>query len=625
MALAAILSSGPAGAAACLAAEATALRRLNALYRTPAEFDDWDDLTGLPDCCSWPRVTCDARGRVELFDKPLFIEVGRIDGVVDLAILAPLTELRELDLSFNRINGFYSSTGLYGLQKIEKLHLHRNNLSDNGVIEFVRNLTSITELRIDGNQLRTTDWIANLTTLETLDMSYNHLQEMNGICHLNRLKSLKLQMNGIGDGVVGCFHNMKLQELDISNNLLTGNIGQDILNLSEIQSLQLGYNHFTGHSKVLEILDLSNNRLEGVIPESLTAFPSALSYLILSDNDLQGGVLPKDSAMFHLRHLDLENNHLTGHLPPELTMSTELLILNVNNNMLSGTIPNWLFSPTELQELRIILFKGNHLKGSVPDRWCSSRNLHILDLSYNSLSGNIPDCLSDLVGVYFSNPRKIIFNESYGPLAKQSHEDSMNITTKGTSMLYKGLPLELFIGIDFSMNNLTGNIPPNMGFVPGLKSLNLSFNHLRGTIPETFQNSLTLESLDLSYNYINGNIPSELTQLCSLSVFNVAHNNLSGEVPSEGQFPTFDKSFFEGNQDLCGQAVEKKCPASNKSFGFISGESSMKMDTMDSPIIYWSFIFGSFATGFWATIAVLVWNASLREKWFNAVDHLITC
>lgn len=72
------------------------------------------------------------------------------------------------------------STGLYGLQKIEKLHLHRNNLSDNGVIEFVRNLTSITELRIDGNQLRTTDWIANLTTLETLDMSYNHLQEMNG-------------------------------------------------------------------------------------------------------------------------------------------------------------------------------------------------------------------------------------------------------------------------------------------------------------------------------------------------------------------------------------------------------------------------------------------------------------
>lgn len=380
-----------------------------------------------------------------------------------------------------------------------------------------------------------------------------------------------------------------------------------------------------GHSKVLEILDLSNNRLEGVIPESLTAFPSALSYLILSDNDLQGGVLPKDSAMFHLRHLDLENNHLTGHLPPELTMSTELLILNVNNNMLSGTIPNWLFSPTELQELRIILFKGNHLKGSVPDRWCSSRNLHILDLSYNSLSGNIPDCLSDLVGVYFSNPRKIIFNESYGPLAKQSHEDSMNITTKGTSMLYKGLPLELFIGIDFSMNNLTGNIPPNMGFVPGLKSLNLSFNHLRGTIPETFQNSLTLESLDLSYNYINGNIPSELTQLCSLSVFNVAHNNLSGEVPSEGQFPTFDKSFFEGNQDLCGQAVEKKCPASNKSFGFISGESSMKMDTMDSPIIYWSFIFGSFATGFWATIAVLVWNASLREKWFNAVDHLITC
>lgn len=134
MALAAILSSGPAGAAACLAAEATALRRLNALYRTPAEFDDWDDLTGLPDCCSWPRVTCDARGRVELFDKPLFIEVGRIDGVVDLAILAPLTELRELDLSFNRINGFYSSTGisLHGYYYLQSFYFE--NLTTSSLI-----------------------------------------------------------------------------------------------------------------------------------------------------------------------------------------------------------------------------------------------------------------------------------------------------------------------------------------------------------------------------------------------------------------------------------------------------------------------------------------------------------
>ncbi|XP_015694596.2 receptor-like protein 56 [Oryza brachyantha] len=403
--------------------------------------------------------------------------------------------------------------------------------------------------------------------------------------------------------------------------------------------LNMSHNALYGHipsigPDVLEVLDLSNNHLEGVIPESLTTFPSALKYLILSNNKLQGGLLPKNSSMFMLLHLDLENNHLEGNLPPELRKSTMLKILNANNNKLSGTIPSWLFSYEGLLELSVILFKGNHLEGSIPKEWCNTINLHILDLSNNSLSGNIPDCLSDFANAYFSNlysnnlyfpngikraniPDQNIFNESYG-INKESNEVTINITTKGTSMQYRGLPLEFYIGIDLSMNHLSGNIPLNLGFVPGLKSLNLSRNHLRGTIPDTFQNSLSLESLDLSHNYINGNIPSGLTQLSSLSSFNVAHNNLSGEVPYTGQFPTFDKSFFEGNPDLCGEAVEKKCCTTNITFGL------WKMDIIDSPIIYWSFVFGSFATGFWATIAVLMWNSSLREKWFSAVDHLIT-
>ena len=104
--------------------------------------------------------------------------------------------------------------------------------------------------------------------------------------------------------------------------------------------------------------------------------------------------------------------------------------------------------------------------------------------------------------------------------------------------------------LDLSFNKLTGEIPPELGWLSSIFALNLS----------------QLESLDLSHNNLSGEIPSELTVLTFLAVFTVAHNNLSGKVPDmKKQFSTFGESSYEGNPFLCGPPLKKSCTVIDES------------------------------------------------------------
>ena len=89
--------------------------------------------------------------------------------------------------------------------------------------------------------------------------------------------------------------------------------------------------------------------------------------------------------------------------------------------------------------------------------------------------------------------------------------------------------------------------------------LNLSNSILTTSIPPTLGNLAELESLDLSQNKLVDEIPQQLTQLTFLESFNVSHNNLMGLVLEGKQFNTFQNSSFEGNSKLCGNPLSKKC------------------------------------------------------------------
>ena len=80
---------------------------------------------------------------------------------------------------------------------------------------------------------------------------------------------------------------------------------------------------------------------------------------------------------------------------------------------------------------------------------------------------------------------------------------------------------------------LTGEIPPELGNLINLRSLNLFRAQLTGEIPPELGNLINLEGLNLSRNQLTGEIPPELGNLTNLESLNFFSNELSGEIPPE--------------------------------------------------------------------------------------------
>ena len=87
--------------------------------------------------------------------------------------------------------------------------------------------------------------------------------------------------------------------------------------------------------------------------------------------------------------------------------------------------------------------------------------------------------------------------------------------------------------LDLRVNLLTGEIPPELDDLASLTVLYLSDNQLSGEIPVELGNLVNLEYLSLTVNQLSGVIPSELGDLASLTSLFLGQNQLSGEIPPE--------------------------------------------------------------------------------------------
>jgi len=86
----------------------------------------------------------------------------------------------------------------------------------------------------------------------------------------------------------------------------------------------------------------------------------------------------------------------------------------------------------------------------------------------------------------------------------------------------------------YSNNQITGEIPSEIGNLTNLETLNLSNTQITGEIPSEIGNLTNLTWLRLSSNnQLTGKIPSSIGNLTNLAQLHITTNQLSGEIPVE--------------------------------------------------------------------------------------------
>ncbi|CAK7340327.1 unnamed protein product [Dovyalis caffra] len=174
-----------------------------------------------------------------------------------------------------------------------------------------------------------------------------------------------------------------------------------------------------------------------------------------------------------------------------------------------------------------INFAGMKLDGYIPYSLTTVhgefKNLKVLDLSNNQLSGGIPDWLGDLQSLERLYVKAMIRTWFYGHL-KQCADRLIpsELTT-----------LQSLKELDLSFDMVTGSIPANLTKMRSLEVLDLSENKLSGLIPDSIGDCKELVSMDLDNNSLSGYIPPKLGKLSALDYLNLADNNLEGNLPNE--------------------------------------------------------------------------------------------
>ena len=104
-----------------------------------------------------------------------------------------------------------------------------------------------------------------------------------------------------------------------------------------------------------------------------------------------------------------------------------------------------------------------------------------------------------------------------------------------------------------SDNQLTGEIPTELGGLANLQSLSLWGNQLTGEIPTELGNLANLEQLRLHYNELSGVVPQTLAGLTMLEHFSF-YNNLGLCAPIDDAFQTWLRGISILHGSSCAQA-----------------------------------------------------------------------
>ncbi|XP_011020398.1 PREDICTED: receptor-like protein 12 [Populus euphratica] len=419
-------------------------------------------------------------------------------------------------------------------------------------------LVSLRSLHLSDNKLNGTlpKSFGELTKLEEMDISHNSFQGEVSEVHFANLK--------------------KLRNFSAAGNQLNLRVSPDWippqLVFIDLRSWNVGpqFPKWVRPLEHLSYLDIFNSSISSTIPIWFWTMSFRMEYLNLSHNQIQGVIPSKLKLDFTASYplVDLSSNHFKGPLP---SIFSNVGALDLSNNSFSGSMLNFLCHKIdELKNVQVLNLGENLLSGEIPDCWSSWQYLVAIKLSNNKFSGNIPDSVGAL------------------SLLESLHIRNSSLSV-GSMPAWIGKRFSSMVVLNMRANKFRGRIPRELCNLASLQILDLAHNRLSWSIPtcfnklsamatrndslgkiyldsgsSTFDNVLLVmkgkvveystilkfvRSIDLSSNALCGEIPEEVTRLGELQSLNLSQNSLTGRIPEGiGSIRYLESMDFSVNQ-----------------------------------------------------------------------------
>uniref|UniRef100_A0A251UV66 Putative leucine-rich repeat domain, L domain-like protein n=1 Tax=Helianthus annuus TaxID=4232 RepID=A0A251UV66_HELAN len=442
--------------------------------------------------------------------KFLDISSNQFIGTLPPSLIANLTSLEYVDFSHNKFVGSFSFSSFSNLKNLEVVGFISDNDKFEVETEEPRGWNPMFQLK--GLALSNCNinmhkgsvvpsFLLQQHRLKKLDMSHNSMEGdiPTWLMKNNTMLEFLSLMNNSFGGVFSkpFYRNPNTRWLDMSGNLMKGAIPKEIQkSLPSITRLNLSGNYLEGpipsligDLSELETLDLSQNRFSGEVPLGLFTNLTRLEVLKLSNNIFHGEVLSGNlSFKLRLSILHLDGNYFSGKigdLDDKRSILSGPSLLDISNNFFTGSIPGWISNMSYESELVV---RNNRLGGQFP---CGTNSFTFLDISQNHFSGSIPSCL---------------VSESLKHLHLGSNAFTGSIPNSFCN-------LTNILTLDIGNNRLFGRIPKFLGELSNIRILLLGKNEFSGNIPKQLCQLTNVSLLDLSSNFLSGSIPGCLQNI----------------------------------------------------------------------------------------------------------------
>jgi len=261
--------------------------------------------------------------------------------------------------------------------------------------------------------------------------------ELQNLTYLNNLNLMQNYLTGPVPSFIGKF---PMQYLSLAINPLSGTLPKELGNLTNLISLGISLNNFTGElpSELgnlarLEQIYFDSSGFSGPFPSTFSKLKN-LKILWASDNDFTGKIPDFIGSLTKLEVLRFQGNSFEGPIPESLSNLTKLTDLRIGDIVNGSSSLSFI---SNLTSLNVLILRNCRISDNLATvNFSNLGGLTLLDLSFNNITGQIPQSILNLENLGFL----FLGNNSLSGSLPNVKSRSLN-------------------NLDFSYNQLSGSFP----------------------------------------------------------------------------------------------------------------------------------------------------------------------